>query len=63
MHFEDIPINYETDTEIILYYEINIHLENEIKTYIFENNYKRIIGEQTKFGLKEITLEEYIKNK
>ena len=63
IHFNNIPINYEIDFEIILYYEIDIYFENEIKTYIFENNYNRIIEEQTKVGWKEITLEEYINNR
>jgi len=68
----DLPINYKTDDEITLNYEINIYLKNEIKTYIFENHYKRVIEEKIilpptiKKGKiidwYEITLDEYNKN-
>jgi hypothetical protein len=71
IHFNDIPINYETDDEIIIYYEMNIYFKNEIKTYVFENQYKRVIDEMINFppikGNKvidwhEITIDEYKKN-
>jgi hypothetical protein len=71
IHFQEIPINYEIDDEIILYYEISIYFLDDVVTYIFENQYKRIIEEQILYpplqGNKvidwyEITLDEYKKN-
>lgn len=67
----DMPINYKTDDELTINYEINIYLKNETKTYIFENHYKRVVEEKIilppikgdkVIGWYEITLDEYNKN-